>query len=429
MTRTSKFRKNKDFIELEPDYSLPIYFDESLRSVVEAETMPASQKRWFAHSGRNFTPSELESYKVQAQREKLIELNMEQARNSRATMSKELNNFLEFAFRLKYAQGGKRILMNYLESKFFSLVSLSKFLETTTYETYGDYLDEHWDTNYEDVLSLTLPDETHTNMIAQQLIFTDILSVDETIPKQTRQQIEALTKEEIIFILQQETRLINCSKASISKKLNILLQERQTPTKSKSPLEVMNQLAFFLSKALIGNDTGTIQNYSAILVESSCHIKAFSRKVPSDIKEVSASELSYKELEPVIDFLVEHSDEFDLAEASAIIYSFNSHKVVMRSGSLTDYFTVLNSALERPTPEKTVNVFKFISDLVMTSSATGPTFKELHKAVKDGMLDEPSAADLTLILISVKSEAYNYMPSGLDLFRKVFKPKTKDARS
>lgn len=298
----------------------------------------------------------------------------------------------------------------YIDADIFALYNINEFLNHDSYKesTYGDYLDEHWDENYENTLKLNFNVYPNTKDLIGKLAHSKMLSHHKALSNSEKKFIENLTFEEIKYLTDLPAGSLNGDIDKSSKQLKLLLSYMGSTNRIPNRLEIKTLiLNAFMKK--ISNipmphkyDVPSLYTYVGELLKET--------NISASPKEINSNSLYSGDIEPVLKFIFENIDDFSIQNVVGIIISLSSKPTFSRSGTFAEYAKFLKTVISENKKEDAIYTLEVIANVIVRSDNQRPTMNEWRKAYNSGLLDGSLPYDLFIALATTEKE---FKPSGI----------------
>lgn len=305
------------------------------------------------------------------------------------------------------------------DAYFYKLFSLNGFLSQDEFAVYGDYLNEHWDRDVDNLLNLRLEPGPYTDAIVKH-IEGEILTFYPNLSKKDKTLIESLTKEELIYLVGLDKEMLWSNLNAVGMKLQLLLDEKDKTTRSKDYGTVYNTLFLLFVKA-VANDPKIDNPHMRMFKFQEKLMDTMSSKFSDKPQYLSNSVVSADSIWAIVDFLNKNISSFRSREMLALLLALNNRSACVKDGTLTQWIKFLNKALDKQTDEDNIEFFKLLAEIVLRNKNSVPTLKDWNKALDDGVLTNTMTMDITLMfIISDPSEDGDYRKAQQIDFQNLF---------
>lgn len=289
------------------------------------------------------------------------------------------------------------------EQRIISFQMMNEFLNQDTYEVYGDFLDEHWDTLYSKAVEFVFNEYAHTTALLREFYQSNLLTFRPRLPKVAQKEIEALTKNEIIKI--RSLSVINESipngnaRARLKSAVAVLNGEQSV---SVPPSQIINTFARAFAKTIADVNPTTGLNILNVQKQFNEALSGGAYYLTAQRAESSSDKLFTNDIQRYANYLYEHAEEFTVAEMFFAAICWLETKLIARTGTKADVLGIFLQVMDtyKDEPDNILEFFRMVGEAGASYDGEVPTMTHWKKAFSEGYLDAIMGAEITLSLIA-----------------------------
>jgi len=291
------------------------------------------------------------------------------------------------------------------ETTLVSAAMLNEFLNTTDEtRTYGDFLEENWDTIYARYEKGDFSQYAWTAEVLGEVEGQGLLSFRPRLPKKSRQLLEDLSLAEIKMIRLNKKSLRWVTNASFPTRIkSVLGVANGDKSVGTPPVSVTNR--FYSALAKVQGRVSDGVSYSLVDVNRVFVTEVMKEiRLTSDKSSVSSDLLFTDKAKRYADFLFENADNFNLHEMFFAIVPVIHTKWIARSGTREEILDFFLSVLDKYDTDSAMDIFRMVGEAGATYDLELPTILQWRKALDLGTLDVILDASITMALVSVSEK-------------------------
>lgn len=391
MARTHRLRISSEM----PYGYIPVNLYGDLKQFMNA--LPSHYKKDFRDSGPEVFNRFNSYYAARA----AVDANVRLFADSNPHASRDLSDAVETIFSGQGARVLRMTSRSRNESDLFSTFALNEFLAQSTHETYGEFLDEHWDRIYEDLLKLRLTEYSHTLELVKKN--ENLLSHRRALKKEQVSKIESMTLDNVRKILSYPNGSMKISTNSVIIKINILISDEKLKVEMDR-LQLGNTLMLAFAKSLASDPLSNTYSYGKLATLVTSSISTMTRLRTTEIMhEIAPTRLHVKSFSSLTTFLSKNAEEFTLLEMIALIFIMSHKKTVTDDPNYKLFIDFLNRVVTESDADKAVTIFKLLADVALTLKIEPPTLKDWVREFEADNLADGMNTYTTIILTKTKA--------------------------
>lgn len=328
--------------------------------------------------------------------------------------SETLHNFKSY---LEYLSWNIRF-DKYVDAELLSLYTVNEFLNNPANEklTYGEYLDAHWDEDYESAIELKFTVYPNTKELIKKFERRSSLALHDELTKAEQKFIEHLTFDDIKYLTDLPVNSLTSKVDKGSRHLKLLLSYKDSQGSKDREVSVIEAKTLVLNifmKKISSMPLPHKYDVPALYANVSELLKEMTFK--SAVGRLKPPEIYTVDIEPVLSFIFKNLDDFSLQHVMGIILSLSSKPTVTRSGSINDYVKLLNTVVTEKEPHDAIASLQLIADVVIRSENQRPTMNEWQKAYESDLLDGTLPQEIFTALATAEKK---FAPTGIHTYVK-----------
>lgn len=277
--------------------------------------------------------------------------------------------------------------LGWVEEPFFQTLALNEFLNHSEKDdlTLSEYTGNNFDYIYNMLMSYDYPTYYHTVELFSKLTpkksnyysyeYPTFIYTSKT-PKIDREAIQSLTKNQILYAIENEDKLTSHTFSVLASVQNAISNKGNELEVSYYDLQKLTLKV--ISEALMKGDfEDSFRSVLDLMVIVGNVVNSMLPQTAQEKTKSTKNSIYYKRIYSLIKYADNNSDLLTSKQVIGFIVSFHSHyrKLAVNSATLEDYVALLENVVEEKEEESAVRFFALIGDLVI-SKYNAPTIIE-----------------------------------------------------